>query len=76
MSKVGTRLGSGVDWGMLVRPCPVCRKPVPWETTATRPFCSDRCRLLDLGAWSAEAYRVPERPEEEEGEGWSGPESE
>jgi endogenous inhibitor of DNA gyrase (YacG/DUF329 family) len=29
---------------------------------------------MDLGAWSAEAYRVPERPDEEEGEGWSGPE--
>ena len=45
---------------------------MPWETTPTRPFCSERCRLLDLGAWSSEAYRVPEKPEEEAGEGWSG----
>jgi len=60
---------------MPVRLCPICRKPVSWETTPTRPFCSERCRLKDLGAWSGEEYRVPERPEAEEGEGWSGPES-
>ncbi|MGA2080985.1 MAG: DNA gyrase inhibitor YacG [Holophaga sp.] len=59
---------------MPVRPCPICRKPVSWETTPTRPFCSERCRLKDLGAWSGEEYQVPERPEEEQGEGWSGPE--
>lgn len=57
---------------MLVRPCPICRKPVRWDTTPTRPFCSDRCRLKDLGAWSGEGYRVPGAPEQEEGEGWSG----
>ena len=61
--------------GMLVRPCPVCRKPVAWETAPARPFCSERCRTRDLGAWSSEAYRVPEEPEMEDGEGWSGPES-
>jgi uncharacterized protein len=27
-----------------------------------RPFCSERCRLIDLGAWAAESYRVPVRP--------------
>jgi len=59
---------------MVIRPCPICRKPVAWEQTPTRPFCSERCRLRDLGAWSAEAYRVPEAPEAEDGEGWSGPE--
>jgi len=59
---------------MSVRPCPVCRKPVAWETAKTRPFCSERCRTRDLGAWSAEAYRVPEEPDLEHGEGWSGPE--
>ena len=59
---------------MVIRPCPICRKPVAWEQTPTRPFCSERCRLRDLGAWSAEAYRVPEAPESEDGEGWSGPE--
>jgi endogenous inhibitor of DNA gyrase (YacG/DUF329 family) len=56
---------------MVIRPCPICRKPVHWEAAATRPFCSERCRLRDLGAWSAESYRVAEDPELENGEGWS-----
>ena len=56
---------------MVLRPCPICRKPVCWEKTPARPFCSERCRLLDLGAWSAERYQVPEDPELEDGEGWS-----
>lgn len=60
---------------MVVHPCPHCRTPVDWDRTPTRPFCSEHCRLLDLGAWSSEAYRIPEAPEEEQGEGWSGPEA-
>ncbi len=52
-------------------PCPICRTPVAWETTPTRPFCSERCRTRDLGAWSAESYRIAGAPESEEGEGWS-----
>lgn len=41
--------------------CPTCGKPVPWvEQSAFRPFCSERCRQIDLGAWAAEEYRVPE----------------
>lgn len=37
--------------------CPTCKKAV--ELTAEDfPFCSDRCRLLDLGAWASGAYRV------------------
>ncbi|MDR2113454.1 MAG: DNA gyrase inhibitor YacG, partial [Candidatus Accumulibacter sp.] len=28
-----------------------------------RPFCSERCKLIDLGAWASEAYRVPTREE-------------
>jgi endogenous inhibitor of DNA gyrase (YacG/DUF329 family) len=60
---------------MVVKPCPICHKPVPWETTPSRPFCSPRCKTRDLGAWSAEAYRVPEKPEEAQGEGWTEPEA-
>ncbi len=56
---------------MVLRPCPSCRTPVAWEGNPFKPFCSERCRLLDLGAWSAEAYRVPDKPEEEAGESWS-----
>jgi len=56
---------------MLIRPCPNCRRPVAWETSAWKPFCSERCKLIDLGAWSSENYRIPEKPSEENGEGWS-----
>jgi hypothetical protein len=40
--------------------CPSCGKSVAWtEQNAWRPFCSERCKLIDLGAWAAERYRVP-----------------
>jgi uncharacterized protein len=40
--------------------CPQCGKPVPWMPESRyRPFCSERCKMLDFGAWAAEAYRVP-----------------
>jgi len=41
-------------------PCPRCGKPVEWSAAnAFRPFCSERCKLIDLGAWASERYRVP-----------------
>jgi endogenous inhibitor of DNA gyrase (YacG/DUF329 family) len=39
--------------------CPTCRKETPWENNPYRPFCSDRCQLIDLSAWTEERYRVP-----------------
>jgi endogenous inhibitor of DNA gyrase (YacG/DUF329 family) len=33
-----------------------------------RPFCSERCRLMDLGAWATESYRIPAKRAEDEGE--------
>jgi len=56
--------------------CPACGKPYlfapsnPW-----RPFCSERCKMVDLGAWAAEEYRVPAKPEDggEGGEPEQGP---
>lgn len=39
--------------------CPTCRKETQWENNPHRPFCSDRCRLIDLGAWTQERYRIP-----------------
>jgi len=33
-----------------------------WEANPFRPFCSERCRLIDLGAWVTERYRVPGEP--------------
>ncbi len=37
--------------------CPICKKPVKLGNPDF-PFCSDRCRTADLGAWSAEEYRI------------------
>jgi endogenous inhibitor of DNA gyrase (YacG/DUF329 family) len=40
--------------------CPICRKPVaPRASNSAFPFCSDRCKLLDLGKWLGEDYRIP-----------------
>ncbi len=40
-------------------PCPICKKETRWTDNPFRPFCSERCRLIDLGKWAAEDYRVP-----------------
>lgn len=50
--------------------CPQCRKETVWEGNPDRPFCSERCRLIDLGAWANEEYRVPgeRKPSDEEPE--------
>ena len=39
--------------------CPRCGALTTWEGNAFRPFCSERCKLIDLGAWASESYRVP-----------------
>ena len=40
--------------------CPICGKAVVWVAESRwRPFCSERCRQIDLGAWAAGDYRVP-----------------
>ena len=39
------------------KPCPICGHPITEPTH--RPFCSARCRQVDLGRWLGEAYRVP-----------------
>ena len=41
-------------------PCPTCGKAVAWSTeNRWRPFCGERCKLIDLGQWATEKYRVP-----------------
>lgn len=41
--------------------CPTCGKPVTWTPDAKwRPFCSERCRLIDLGDWIDERRRIDE----------------
>ena len=39
--------------------CPTCGKKDTWQTdNAFRPFCSDRCKLIDLGEWASESRRI------------------
>ena len=40
--------------------CPRCGKEVRWTSDFPfRPFCSERCKLIDLGQWASEQYRIP-----------------
>lgn len=40
--------------------CPTCGKDVEWSTEQKwRPFCCERCRLIDLGEWASEGHRIP-----------------
>ncbi len=39
--------------------CPMCRKPVHFAPSSRfRPFCSERCRLMDLGEWASGGYQI------------------
>ena len=40
--------------------CPICRKPTDSEVQADFPFCSERCKSLDLGNWASEKYVISE----------------
>lgn len=39
--------------------CPTCGKPVERPDNPSRPFCSERCKLIDFDKWTSEEYRVP-----------------
>lgn len=46
-----------------VAKCPACGRAVEWlPENRYRPFCSERCKMLDLGAWASEGYRIPGPP--------------
>ena len=58
---------------MLQVRCPICNTGTTWEGNPWRPFCSERCRLIDLDNWLAGRYRIsspragedePQKPEE------------
>ena len=49
--------------------CPICRKRFDPLTSPAMPFCSKRCRLIDLGRWLGEEYSVPAPRKEEDDEG-------
>jgi endogenous inhibitor of DNA gyrase (YacG/DUF329 family) len=42
--------------------CPTCRATTAWQGNPHRPFCSLRCRLIDLGGWLDERYRFADEP--------------
>lgn len=44
----------------MVHHCPMCMKPTDSEKDKEFPFCSERCRLLDLGKWASGEYKVSE----------------
>ncbi|MBF0560257.1 MAG: DNA gyrase inhibitor YacG [Nitrospirae bacterium] len=48
--------------------CPVCKKKTTWEENPHKPFCSERCKLIDLGKWASEEYKVPDEHTENDGE--------
>jgi uncharacterized protein len=46
------------------KPCPICGKPA---TEASRPFCSERCRDVDLNRWLSNSYAIPASKDDDEG---------
>jgi len=38
--------------------CPTCKQWNEWQNNPYRPFCSERCKLIDLGAWVTEEYKI------------------
>lgn len=53
--------------------CPTCKKSIEWSPKEQyRPFCSERCQQIDLGAWANEEYSIPVSEDEEK---WSESES-
>ncbi|MDP2682956.1 MAG: DNA gyrase inhibitor YacG [Deltaproteobacteria bacterium] len=46
--------------------CPVCKKDAVWEGNSYRPFCSERCSLIDLGKWADGKYSVKAEEGEED----------
>jgi endogenous inhibitor of DNA gyrase (YacG/DUF329 family) len=49
--------------------CPTCKAAVQWTAeNRWKPFCSERCKMIDLGQWAAEKFRVPAEEREPEDE--------
>jgi uncharacterized protein len=57
--------GSGQGTGnSSAKPCPICGKPA---REASRPFCSERCRDVDLNRWLSNSYAIPATKDDDEG---------
>jgi len=47
--------------------CPQCGKSIIWDNSNPfRPFCSERCKLIDLGQWATESYHIPDTGKDSE----------
>ena len=47
--------------------CPTCSKKIEYKPeNPYRPFCSERCKLIDLGEWASEGYKIPTAPDVED----------
>ena len=52
--------------------CPTCQAAVVWTSSNKyRPFCSERCKLIDLGEWADEEKRIAGAPDMSDSDGWS-----
>jgi len=53
---------TGLLWSRMMKKititCPTCKKEAKRDDNPFRPFCSERCRLIDLGKWASEEYRI------------------
>ena len=45
--------------------CPICKREFDPKTSDATPFCSERCRTIDLGRWLGEMYSLPSVPDPE-----------
>jgi uncharacterized protein len=49
--------------------CPTCKHNVAWtDAEPFKPFCSERCKMIDLGDWATEAHKIPCEPLDENSE--------
>jgi uncharacterized protein len=55
--------GTGPQGNNKGKPCPICGKP---SVEASRPFCSERCRDVDLNRWLSNSYAIPAAHDDEE----------
>jgi endogenous inhibitor of DNA gyrase (YacG/DUF329 family) len=56
----GAHRGHGEEERAMQHRCPICKKPTDSEVHTEFPFCSERCKLQDLGNWATEKYVVSE----------------
>ena len=55
--------GNASPDGAAAKPCPICGKP---STPENRPFCSGRCKDVDLNRWLSGSYAIPARADEDD----------